>query len=97
MVRITLKRAFSDGTTAVDLDPLSLLCRPATSVPGPGVNTVRYAGVLAPAAHWRAAVVPKPTTGEHAGDDDEHEHRPGSVKPKPATHRSGYRPWAELL
>jgi hypothetical protein len=27
MVRIVLKRPFSDGTTAVDLDPLSLLCR----------------------------------------------------------------------
>jgi len=26
-VRITLKKAYSDGTIAVDMDPLSLLCR----------------------------------------------------------------------
>src|SRR6185369_13068418 len=27
LVRITLKRAYNDGTIAVDMDPLSLLCR----------------------------------------------------------------------
>jgi hypothetical protein len=27
LVRITLKKAYSDGTVAVDMDPLSLLCR----------------------------------------------------------------------
>jgi hypothetical protein len=32
-VRITLKKAYADGTVAVDMDPLSLLCRLATSVP----------------------------------------------------------------
>jgi len=26
-VRITLKKAYTDGTIAVDMDPLSLLCR----------------------------------------------------------------------
>jgi hypothetical protein len=26
-VRITLKKAYADGTIAVDMDPLSLLCR----------------------------------------------------------------------
>jgi hypothetical protein len=41
LCRITLKRAFSDGTFAIDLDPLSLLCRLAASVPAPGFNTVR--------------------------------------------------------
>lgn len=60
LVRITLKRAFSDGTTAIDLDPLSLLCRLAASVPAPGFNTVRYGGVLAPAARWRPLVIPPP-------------------------------------
>jgi hypothetical protein len=47
LVRITLKKAFSDGTTAVDLDPLSLLCRLAAMVPPPYLHTARYAGVLA--------------------------------------------------
>ena len=32
LVRISLKRAYADGTVAVDMDPLSLLCRLATSV-----------------------------------------------------------------
>jgi hypothetical protein len=45
LVRIELKRAFSDGdaeewlenhTVAIDLDPLSLLCRLSASVPPPG-------------------------------------------------------------
>jgi hypothetical protein len=34
--RITLKKAYTDGTIAVDMDPLSLLCRLATSVPHRG-------------------------------------------------------------
>ena len=45
LVRITLKKAYSDGTVAVDMDPLSLLCRLATSVTPPRFHTVKYAGV----------------------------------------------------
>ncbi|HEY6556337.1 MAG TPA: transposase [Polyangiaceae bacterium] len=45
LVRIALKRPFSDGTVAIDLDPLSLLCRLAATVPAPRFHTVRYAGV----------------------------------------------------
>jgi Putative transposase len=60
LVRITLKKPFSDGTVAVDLDPLSLLSRLATSVPLPRLHTVRYAGVLAPASKLRPRLVPKP-------------------------------------
>ena len=44
LVRITLKKAYRDGTVAVDMDPLSLLCRLATSVPPPHFHTVRYGG-----------------------------------------------------
>jgi hypothetical protein len=33
LVRVALKKPFSDGTVAVDMDPLSLLCRLAASVP----------------------------------------------------------------
>jgi hypothetical protein len=53
LMRITLKKAYSDGTIAVDMDPLSLLCRLATSVAPPRLQTIRYAGVLAPASPWR--------------------------------------------
>lgn len=59
LVRIVLKRAYADGTQAVEMDPLSLLCRLATSVPPPRYHTVKFAGVLAPARppanHARAA------------------------------------------
>ncbi|WP_437601713.1 transposase [Sorangium sp. So ce590] len=57
LVRLSLKRAFGDGTVAVDMDPLSLLCRLAASVPPPRFHTVKYAGVLASASRprWRAS------------------------------------------
>ena len=60
LVRITLKKAYTDGTIAVDMDPLSLLCRLATSVPPPRLHTVKYAGVLAPASPWRGRLAPQP-------------------------------------
>ena len=60
LVRITLKKAYADGTVAVDMDPLSLLCRLATSVPPPRFHTVHYAGVLAPASQWRSRIAPAP-------------------------------------
>ncbi|XYH93803.1 transposase [Sorangium sp. So ce1128] len=57
LVRLSLKRAFADGTALVDMDPLSLLCRLAASVPPPRFHTVKYAGVLASASRprWRAS------------------------------------------
>jgi hypothetical protein len=49
LVRLELKRPFSDGTVAVDLDPLSLLVRLCTLVPPPKMHRLRFAGVLATA------------------------------------------------
>jgi hypothetical protein len=63
-VRFTLKRAFADGTFAVDLDPLSLLCRLAACVPPPRLHTVKYGGVLASASPWRARIAPTPKGAE---------------------------------
>jgi len=68
LVRITLKKAYTDGTIAVDMDPLSLLCRLATSVPPPRLHTIRYAGVLAPASPWRARLAPQGVLCRMAGD-----------------------------
>jgi hypothetical protein len=51
-----LKRAFGDGTVAVDLDPLSLLCRLAAAVPPPRYHTVKYGGVLASASKLRPLI-----------------------------------------
>jgi hypothetical protein len=92
-VRLGLKRAFSDGTVAVSLDPLSFLCRLAAAVPGPGFHTFRYGGILSSAARWRPLVVPEPEPSEagraptpSAADGD------GARKA-----RSSWRPWRELL
>ena len=89
LVRIALKRAFADGTLAVEMDPLSLLCRLATSVPPPRFHTVKYAGVLAPASTWRARIKPrpKPIAQPAAPLEDDPPHARGSP----------YRAWAELL
>ncbi len=89
LVRISLKRAYADGTVAVEMDPLSLLCRLATSVPPPRFHTVKYAGVLAPASPWRSRVAP-PLRKAPAEVADAAEAK--------APKRAGtYRPWAELL
>ena len=92
LVRITLKRPFSDGTVAIDMDPLSLLCRLAASVPPPRFHTVRYAGVLAPASKLRPRIIPEPQAdvGATATEDD-------VVEDKPLRKGFRYRPWAELL
>ena len=70
------------------MDPLSLLCRLATSVPPPRFHTVRYAGVLAAASPWRPRIAPKPPTEEPAA---------ATAKPERPGPTGGYRPWAELL
>ena len=87
LVRIVLKKAYADGTFAVDMDPLSLLCRLATSVPPPRYHTIHYTGVLGPASPWRQRLVPgapKPA--------------PAASRGQPAPKDSDpYRDWAELL
>ena len=95
LVRLTLKRPFSDGTFALELDPLSLLVRLASSVPPPRMNQVRYAGVLAAHSKWRARIVPPPPPVEET--DDGACATCAVKKDEPPTHRSGYRPWRELL
>jgi hypothetical protein len=54
-----LKRPWSNGTTHVIFEPLELLARLAVLVPAPRANLIHYHGVLAPAATWRASIVPK--------------------------------------
>jgi hypothetical protein len=87
LVRITLKKAYADGTIAVDMDRLSLLCRLAASVPPPRRHTIRYAGVLAPASPWRRRLTPMVPSETPA--DGQRPRRPEGAP--------SYRPWAELL
>ena len=87
LVRIALKKRWSDGTVAVEMDPLSLLCRLAASVPPPRFHMVRYSGVVASASKLRSRVVPKPPPKPPPdAKDAEHVHV-----------GSRYIPWAELM
>ena len=52
------KRPWRDGTDRVILEPEEFIARLAALVPRPQAHTVRYSGVLAPAARWRSATVP---------------------------------------
>ena len=90
LVRILLKRAYPDGTVAVELDPLSLLCRLATCVPPPRFHTVNYSGVLAPASALRPRITPKPKPAPAPEPE-------AADRTEPPERSAGYRPWAELL
>ena len=57
-VRLGMKRAWSDGTVAIDFSALELVERLASIVPPPGKNQVLYHGVLAARSAWRSQVVP---------------------------------------
>jgi hypothetical protein len=85
----------SDGTIALDMDPLSLLCRLAATVPPPRFHTVRYGGVLSSHANRRPLIVPKPAP-DAPGDATRRDRIADTDVPKGAG-VSRYRPWAELL
>jgi hypothetical protein len=89
LVRIGLKKAFADGTVAIDLDPLSLLSRLAASVPPPRLHTVRYAGVLGSASKLRSRLAPKRSEAAASARCEE------DLAAVPR--RGPYRPWAALL
>jgi hypothetical protein len=90
LVRIELKRPFSDGTVAVDMDPLSLLCRLATAVHPPKFHVVRYAGVLASAHHLRSLVVP--TLVDENKIESAHTHASHNERPPHIAARIGRGP-----
>jgi hypothetical protein len=83
-----LKRPYRDGTTHVVFEPTELIEKLAALVPFPQKNLIRYHGVLAPNAHWRRHVVPKP---------------PQSLPPKSPVDRDTEpkrrrrHPWSELM
>jgi hypothetical protein len=92
MVRIALKKRFSDGTYAIDLDPLSLLTRLCASVPPPRFHTVRYMGVLASASKLRPRILPEPPQPRRSAPAVG-----GSEEAPHDKRRCRYRPWAELM
>jgi hypothetical protein len=93
LVRHALKKPFSDGTTAIDLDPLSLLTRLCAAVPPPRFHTVRYAGVLGAGSKLRSRIVP---VREEAPSSEEPESVAESER-KPHHRGCRYWSWSELL
>jgi len=83
---LRFKRPFSDGTEAVVFTPFELIERLLPLIPRPRKHTIRFHGILAPAAGYRAKVVPVAKTSEPPRE------APGPEPPTP------YRlPWADLL
>ena len=58
-VLYALKNRWRDGTTHVAFEPADFVARLAALVPPPRFHLVRYSGILAPAARFRARVVPE--------------------------------------
>ncbi len=69
-VRLALRHPWGDGTTHVVFDPVEFLGRLAVLVPRPRVNLILYYGVLGARAAWRAAVVPRPRSGQNPAVSD---------------------------
>ena len=61
-LRYQFRRPWSDGSTALLLEPVELLERLAALVPPPRRPLLAYHGLLAPRAAWRSAIVPKPAS-----------------------------------
>jgi hypothetical protein len=99
LVRVALKKRFSDGTFAVDLDPLSLLTRLCASVPPPRFHTVRYVGVLASASKLRPRILPEPPkeAGVARPPKEAGVALDANEEAEPRPRRCRYRPWAELM
>jgi hypothetical protein len=100
LVRIVLKKPFSDGTVAVDMDPLSLLLRLCAAVPAPRFDTIRYCGVLASGStpsgiakrvKLRPKIIPKPKPKASSDEDERAQDEPSTKK------GCRYWPWAELM
>ena len=60
------KRPWRDGTTHVVFEGLELLEKLSALVPAPRTHLVRYSGILAPAAKWRALIVPNEADAQSA-------------------------------
>lgn len=84
-----LKRRWSDGTWAKVFEPLDFLAKVCALVPLPGSNLLRYHGQFAPAARWRAQIVPASDKRTHAAC--------ASTTNDSEQGRRRRRSWAELL
>jgi len=94
-VVVGLKRAWSDGTTALELTPSELVEKLAALVPPPHANQVIYRGVLAGNASLRGEVVPPPPAESASARQQRRSER---LTRRPRVRLLGERAsWAELL
>jgi hypothetical protein len=97
-----LKRRWRDGTTHMIFEPLELVEKLAALVPPPRFHLIRYHGVLAPSAAFRAMVVPESKTDAapfHPGcpaGDQALAAKTGNAKGNDKCRPRNYA-WAELL
>jgi hypothetical protein len=63
-----LRRRWRDGTTHVVFEPQELLEKLVSLVPPPRAHQVRYHGLLAPSAGWRAEIVPRMREARRGAD-----------------------------
>ena len=91
------------GETTVIFHPLELLEKLSALVPAPKAHLIRYSGILAPAAKWRALVVPASAPeSAQVSATDMHDCALGSSSPNveepdaSAPHGRNYT-WAELM
>jgi len=102
-IELELKTPYSDGTTHIVLDPMTLLERLAALVPPPRAHLVVYHGVLASSAASRADIVPHSMNAASPTDSPPI----GNASPAPAPGdtasvrspppRSRNYTWAELM
>jgi hypothetical protein len=97
-----LRHRWRDGTSYMIFDPLDLIGKLAALVPPPRFNLVRYHGILAPAARWRARIVPvEPREGNDSwgcpgcseakkGGQGNRQNNTGKIHPRNYS-------WAELM
>lgn len=93
----SLKRPWSNGATDVIFEPQDFLAKLAALVPAPRVHLTRFHGILAPAAKWRAAIIPTPVEPEVPTTNEDMappaDRNDSSVKRSPSRNYS----WAALM
>ena len=97
LVRLGLKRVFSDGTGAIELSPCEFVEKLAALIPPPFANLVIYSGVLAGNAALRAAVVPRVATSTQAQQDARAALKLSKQECKRSRRAEEALCWAELL
>jgi hypothetical protein len=90
------KRPWNDGTDRLLFEPGDFLARLAALVPRPRAHVVRYSGVLAPAARWRAAIVPGYGGSEAPQMQDAENAAVPTTPPVRSRRRRNYL-WSELM